>query len=325
MIFLNEKEMWNSVSLNDVMDSIEEAYAIHKSKRFSMPDRYIAPRDSNMMIYMPCFTDEVIGTKMLAEFPENPSKGRPYLSGLMILNDSEHGQSLAIMDGGTLTAMRTGAVGGVGIKYLSPENTDSVGLAGCGVQGLHQLHYACAVRPIRHIYLYDAFLKDYQPFIEKLQKRLNRTDIQINVCQNSRELAENGQILISATQTADPVYPDDMNLLRGKTFIAVGSWRPERRELPDAVWKLTNEVYIDLPYACEESGDLKIPLESGILTTSRVHLLEDIIADGANSGRRSRCATQCFKSVGMGLFDVCAAKTVYRNALKKGIGQAVNF
>ena len=325
MIFLNEKEMWNSVSLKDVMDSIEEAYTIHKSGCYHMPDRYAAPRDKDLMIYMPCFTDAVIGTKMLAEFPGNPKKGYPYLSGLMILNDSDNGQPLAIMNGGVLTAMRTGAAGGIGIKYVAPEDADSVGLAGCGVQGLHQLLYACEVRPVKNIYLYDAFLEDYQPFIENLQKRLNRPDIQITACRNSRELAQSSQILISATQTVDPVYPDDMELLRGKTFIAVGSWRPERRELPDAVWKLTDEIYIDLPYACEESGDLKIPLETGVLTPSRVCLMEDLIADKKSGKDHVQGATRCFKSVGMGLFDVCAAKTVFRNAIKKGIGQKISW
>lgn len=325
MIFLNEAEMWSSVSLTDIMDSIRRAYEIRKSGAFHMPERYIARRDDNMMLYMPCFTNSIIGTKMLAEFPGNPGKGYPYLSGLMILNDAAHGQPLAIMNGGTLTAMRTGAVGGVGIQYLAPEGADSIGLAGCGVQGLHQLLYACEVRPIRHIYLYDAYKKDFGPFMETLQIRLKKQDIQISICQSSRELAEKGSILISTTQATDPIYPDDDRLLRGKTFIAIGSWRPERRELPDAVSRLAQNIYIDLPYACEESGDLKIPLDSGVLSQSKIRLMEDLIADTSQGKPHSLGETRCFKSVGMGLFDVCAADAIYRSALAKEIGQQVNI
>lgn len=324
MLFLNKVEMWNSVTLFDIMDSIKQAYEIHKSGLFHMPDRYIAQRNKNMMLYMPCFTDNMIGTKMLAEFPENPSQGYPYLSGFVILNDAKYGQPLAVMDGGTLTALRTGAVGGVGIQYLAPKQVDSVGLVGCGVQGLHQLWYACAVRPIKSIYLYDAFLHEYTPFIEKLKERLNN-DISINICRNVQELIKNSQILISATQATNPVYPDDTELLRGKTIIAIGSWRPERRELPDAVWKLADTVYIDLPYACEESGDLKIPLKTGILSDKQIHLMENLISSKEEQQKQAMQETRCFKSVGMGLFDVCAAAAIYKNALKKNIGQVVQL
>ncbi len=342
MILLNERDMWQAVSREDVMTSVEEAYAIRKSGRFHMPDRYLAERDGNIMMYMPCFTDGAIGTKMLAEFPKNPEKGLPFLSGMVILNDAETGKVQAILDGGALTAMRTGAVGGVGIRYLAPEDASSVGLAGCGVQGFHQLLYACTVRPVEKIYLYDIKQPDYEAFAGRLRKRLRelteketggnaaargQADLpEIIPCGSARELAERSDILISATQTVDPVYPDDTELLRGKTFIAIGSWRPERRELPDAVWKLAEKVYIDLPYACEESGDLKIPLETGLLTPDRVVLMEDRIAEcREGKGLTGAGKTQCFKTVGMGLFDVCAAKMLYRKAAELGIGQTVSW
>mgnify|MGYP001107873825 CR=1 FL=1 len=217
MLFLSEQEMWQSVTLKDVMDAIEDAYAIHKSGNYKMPDRFIAQRDKNMMLYMPCFLDSVIGTKMLSEFPDNPSLGIPYLNGLMILNNAKTGLPKAIMNGSVLTAMRTGAVGGVALRYLAPEDAASVGLVGCGIQGLHQLLYACEVRPITDIYLYDAYAKDLSGFIERLLARLasfGKNAIQIHTCADTRELAEHSRVLISATQAVDPVYPDDEELLR---------------------------------------------------------------------------------------------------------------
>lgn len=328
MLFLSEQEMWQSVTLEDVMDAIEDAYTIHKSGNYKMPDRFIAQRDKNMMLYMPCFLDSVIGTKMLSEFPDNSSLGIPYLNGLMILNNAKTGLPKAIMNGSVLTAMRTGAVGGVALRYLAPEDAASVGLVGCGMQGLHQLLYACEVRPITDIYLYDAYAKDLSGFIERLSARLasfGKNDIQIHTCADTRELAEHSRVLISATQAVDPVYPDDEELLRGKCFVAIGSWRPERRELPDAVWKLVKNAYTELPYACEESGDLKIPLEKGVLTQKRVHFIEDLIEDTKQGHPHEQNETRCFKSVGMGLFDVRTAQLIYEKALEKGIGQKLNF
>ena len=315
MLFLSEQEMWQSVTLEDVMDAIEDAYAIHKSGNYKMPDRFIAQRDKNMMLYMPCFLDSVIGTKMLSEFPDNSSLGIPYLNGLMILNNAKTGLPKAIMNGSVLTAMRTGAVGGVALRYLAPEDAASVGLVGCGMQGLHQLLYACEVRPITDIYLYDAYAKDLSGFIERLSARLasfGKNDIQIHTCADTRELAEHSRVLISATQAVDPVYPDDEELLRGKCFVAIGSWRPERRELPDAVWKLVKNAYTELPYAC-------------VLTQKRVHFIEDLIEDTKQGHPHEQNETRCFKSVGMGLFDVRTAQLIYEKALEKGIGQKLNF
>ena len=320
MLVLNESQMWQAITLDEVLDAVEDAFAIHKSGHFLMPDRSVAEQNGDKLMFMPCFLDSIIGTKMLAEFPNNPEKGLPYLSGLVILNNRETGQPEAILNGGALTAMRTGAVGGVGIKYLAPENAERVGLVGCGVQGFHQLLYACHVRKIREVRLYDAYKKDLSDFIEKLRARIPSDDIEYIICHDTRELAENSDILISCTQTVDPVYPDDMELLRGKTFIAVGSWIPDRRELPMAVSRLVSNIYTDLPYAKEESGDLKIPLDMGILTDDRVKYIEDLIADAKAGHPHELSETRCFKTVGMGIFDARVGKRLLDKATERGIG-----
>ena len=326
MQIINEKEMWKAITLTEVMDAIEDAYEIHRQGNYLMPERFIASRDKNLMLYMPCFLDKVIGTKMLAEFPENPKRGIPYLNGLMILNDTETGLPRAVMNGSTLTALRTGAVGGVALRYLAPDDCHSVGLVGCGMQGLHQL--LCAVRRITDIYLFDEFVKDLAPFTERLTAKLEFTgtfDVRIHACPDVTSLVENSQILISATQASEPVYPDDEALLRGKCFVAIGSWRPERRELPDAVWKLVENAYTELPYACEETGDLRIPLKTGVLTPERIRYMENLIRDTKEGRPHSHGRTRCFKSVGMGIFDARVAQLIYENALKKGIGQNIEW
>jgi len=322
---LNEKEMWSCVTLEEIMGAVERAYAIHRSGSYVMPDRYVAQRGSNMMLYMPCFIDGAIGTKVLAEFPGNPAKGLPYLSGLMIVNDSETGAPKAILNGSVLTAMRTGAAGGVAVRSLSREDVSSAGLVGCGTQGLHQLLFACSVRSITRIFLYDAHIKSYGPFIQRLQARLGRPEIVITPCENVRALTEQSDILISATQTTDPLYPDDEKLLEGKCFVAIGSWRPERRELPDAVFRLVSSVYTEMPYACEETGDLKIPLDTGVLIRDRVKYMEDLLHDAKEGCPHFHNATTCFKSVGMGLYDVTVADLICQKAEKLGIGQQIQW
>ena len=59
-------------------------------------------------------------------------KGKPVIDGLVVLAAQETGEILALMDGKTVTAMRTGAVTGTSIRHLAREDASSVGLVGCG-------------------------------------------------------------------------------------------------------------------------------------------------------------------------------------------------
>jgi ornithine cyclodeaminase/alanine dehydrogenase-like protein (mu-crystallin family) len=112
MLILNKKDMYQAADLDEIMDSIERAHILFRDDACFSPDRYSVTHDNKTMLYMPSYADGLIGTKMLAEFPENPAKGHPYLSGLMIINLLETGAVEAILNGEVITALRTGAVGG---------------------------------------------------------------------------------------------------------------------------------------------------------------------------------------------------------------------
>jgi ornithine cyclodeaminase/alanine dehydrogenase-like protein (mu-crystallin family) len=224
-----------------------------------------------------------------------------------------------------ITALRTGAVGGVAIRHLSRADSRSVGVVGCGVQGLHQLMYACAVRDIGHIYLYDAFLRDFEPFMQKVTEALAPKNVDITVCKSADEVLEESDIVITATQAKEPLFSDDETLLKGKCFVAIGSWKPDMRELPDAIWKLVDHVYTELPFACEESGDLSQPIEDGLLDASRVRYMGDFLKDKQNGVVAELGDTRFYKSVGMGIFDLMAAKVLIERAREESIGSYVEW
>lgn len=174
----------------------------------------------------------------------------------MLLNDYKTGVPIAIMDGQAVTVWRTGAVGGVAIKYLSKKECHSVGIVGAGVEGFYQAVYACAARKIYTIYIFNHHNKDLTEYTECLKKTIGNDNLNIIQCKDVKELVINSDIICTATPSATPVLPNDKDLLRGKCIIAVGSYKPNMREIPDAIFDLVENVYIELPYACEESGDL---------------------------------------------------------------------
>jgi ornithine cyclodeaminase/alanine dehydrogenase-like protein (mu-crystallin family) len=82
---------------------------------------------------MPCVASDRIATKLVSVYPDNKARGRPVIDGLVVLYDRATAEILALMDGKTITAMRTGAVTGVSVKHLSKPDVQSVGLVGCGI------------------------------------------------------------------------------------------------------------------------------------------------------------------------------------------------
>lgn len=316
MIFLGKEEVEKLVDPNEIMDQIEEAYRIFGADAYYMPPRPVIEHENKTLIYMPCFTEDIIGTKMLTIFPENAKLGLPSLDGLVILNDRTTGAPLAIMDGQAVTAWRTGAVGGVGIRHLSRKDARTVGIVGAGAQGFHQAVYACAARNIETVYIWNHSNRDLTDFMDRLKKTIADPAVEVVQCKTVEELVKASDIICTATPSEEPVLPNDRELLEGKCIIAIGSYTPQMREIPDVIWDLVDNVYIELPYACEESGDLSQPLAEGRLTMDRVVLMDKFLASGADEDEIAKKTTY-FKSVGMGLFDVCVAQKLLEKAKER--------
>ena len=316
MIFLGKEEVDKLVDPNEIMDQIEEAYRIFGADAYYMPPRPVIEHENKTLIYMPCFTEDIIGTKMLTIFPENAKLGLPSLDGLVILNDRTTGAPLAIMDGQAVTAWRTGAVGGVGIRHLSRKDARTVGIVGAGAQGFHQAVYACAARNIETVYIWNHSNRDLTDFMDRLKKTIADPAVEVVQCKTVEELVKASDIICTATPSEEPVLPNDRELLEGKCIIGIGSYTPQMREIPDVIWDLVDNVYIELPYACEESGDLSQPLAEGRLTMDRVVLMDKFLASGADEDEIAKKTTY-FKSVGMGLFDVCVAQKLLEKAKER--------
>ncbi len=306
MIVLSKKEIEELVELNEMMDQIEEAYRIYGTGEYYMPPRPSVEHENKTLMYMPCYTKDIIGTKILSIFPENAALGLPSIDGVVLLSDRTTGAPVAVLDGQAVTAYRTGAVGGVGIRHLSREDCHTVGIVGAGVQGFHLALYACAARNIHTVFVYNHSDRDIREYLDRLEKTIDNPDIKVVQCKTVEELTGLSDIICTATPAVRPVLPDDRKLLEGKCIIAVGSYTPQMREIPDAIWDLVDKVYIELPYACEESGDLSQPLSEGRLTKDKIMLMDQYLASGTQKGVSK--GTTYFKSVGMGLFDICIAQ-----------------
>ena len=320
MLILNESDIIKSVDFNDLLLSVEDAFLLQESGEFHMPERTHVDHDGNVLLLMPCFADDLFSTKLVSVFPGNKDLDKPAIYGSVIFNDGNTGEPLALMNGSKLTALRTGAVGALGLAYTSPTDIKTLGLVGAGVQGFHQVLLCCAVREINKVFIYDPFSKDLNQFIGDLKKYL--PEVEFLVSNNPKDLVRNSESIITATTSLEPVLTDDSDLYKNKSIIGIGSYKPQIQELPDSLFLNLENVFVDTHHAKKESGDLSIRLDSGMINEDQIYTLGKLINKQLKINENQ---TTLFKSVGMALFDLMVAKKIYQNARENGIGTEVKF
>jgi len=320
MIYLAEKDILRAVELGEVLDTVQEAMLLYERGDFLMPQRMHVEHGENVLLLMPCFIKDSFATKLVTLFPDNPKMNLPVLNGLVVLNDIRTGVPLALLNGSVLTALRTGAVGAVSIRYLAPENTRAFGIVGAGVQGFYQAQLASVAADLTDIYVYDVDGAGASALVDRLVVAL--PGVNIHAAASVRELLANVQSVTTATTSSQPVLPENADLLRGKHFVGIGSYQPHVREFPGTLYTLIDNVYIDTEDALAESGDIIVPLKNGWITRQQVKTLGAYI-NRDKTTPQTRDETTFFKSVGMALFDVCVSKLVYDRAIEKGLGTEI--
>ena len=324
MRYLSPSDIRQALSYEEMMAAVEEAFLLFAQGQCAMADRSALTQGRTTLATMPCFAGGYAATKLIASSPDNARRGLPSLYGTVLLSQGDTGQPVALLEGNTLTALRTGAIGGLAARHLAPEGAASAGLVGCGVQGLHQLVFLCQVRPIHTVYLYNHGSKDLGPFCRQLEAMAAPKTFTIELCPDPDTLLTKSDIVVTATPATAPLFADDPAPFRGKCLIAIGSWQPEMREIPEAIWQATQEVFLELPFACQESGDLSQPLASGALKPEGLRYFGDYLLAKEAGSPPALPHTRYFKSVGMAVFDAIAARNVYLAAREKGLGQVLD-
>ncbi len=319
MLFLTGAEIRRCLAPDAALAAIEQALAIQEEGEYTSPDRLHmnCGGDGDTLLLMPCLTREALSTKLVSVFPRNSDHGRPVIDGLVVLSDPRTGEIQALMDGKTVTALRTGAVTGVSIRHLAPKGAETLGLVGCGVQAFDQARHACAAHPLRRLLLYGRSKERRDLLLERLTQEL--PGIEVRGADSIEAMMDQSQVVITATTAREPVLPDDPTLFEGKHCIAMGSFEAGVREYPDAVFERVAGVWVDTPLAMEESGELATPLERGLIDREQVETLGALIARGGSPDRGEH-GTTFFKSVGTALFDLQAAKSIHERARELGLG-----
>ncbi len=303
---------------NDVVKIVEQVFIERGLGKVGLPSRIWIDSKIGSFGLMPAYisSKEALGFKGVFF---NPVK-RPTIRAFIGLVDPENGNLITLMDGDYITAMRTGGIGAVAADKLSRSDSHIVAVYGCGVQGRAQVIVLQTVRKIETIYAYDSHKPSLDNYVKEMSEKLG---IEIKAMNNPNEHVNEADIIITTTTSHIPVF--DGKLVRDGTHInGIGSFSPETREIDENVVMRAGRVFVDFKDDAIKAGDLKVPLDKGLIKLDSIYELSDLLV-GKIHGRRDRSEVTFFKSVGAAIFDIATAVWVYNEARKKNLGEEIQL
>jgi ornithine cyclodeaminase/alanine dehydrogenase-like protein (mu-crystallin family) len=312
---LTSDDVKAALPMPKAIEIMKHAFGQLSTGMATVPLRSKISSDKGDTLLMPAYLrgSQDLGVKIVSIYKDNPSKGIPTVTAIVIVLDPQTGRPRALIEGDSLTAIRTGATGGLASELLARRNAKTVALFGAGVQARAQLQGVIAVRSIAQVNLFDLSASAAQKLADEIAPWVDAPAV--NLVSNSKEAIQDADIIITATTSSKPVF-DGHGLKAGTHITGVGSYTPQMQEVDETTVQRAR-IVVDSRDAClAEAGDLIIPK-----ATVDAELGE--IINGIKPGRHSDEEITFFKTVGVAVEDAAAAAAILSEAEKNELGTII--
>jgi ornithine cyclodeaminase len=324
MLIINRQEVDRLLPMAACIDAMDEAMRAASSGAVSMPLRLFTPLadDSGSLGLMPGSTlgPPFFGAKVISLLFDNPAKGLPTVQGYVSLFDHDTGKPVALIEGSSVTAIRTAAASGLATRVLARQDVRTHGILGTGVQAVTHIDAVACVRDIDRVVVWG---RDEEKARRFAAQQSERSQVEVTATDDPAEAAC-CDIVSTVTAATEPVLRGEW-LEPGSHLNLVGVHTPDAREADTRVIE-RSRVYVDLmESAMNEAGDLLIPIAEGAIDEG--HILGEIgqVMTGAVPGRIGDGDITLYKSLGIVAQDLFAAAHIYARALESGAGVEVDL
>ncbi len=304
-----------SLPMREIIDALESAF-MEKARGLTEapPKPGIHPRPECFLHAMPACVPsrKAAGIKWVAGYPSNPSRGLPYISGLLILNDPDTGLPLGVMDCTWITAKRTGAASALAARYLARPDSKLMGICGCGVQGRSHLEAFVEVLPhMEDVLLYDVNPRAVEDFLEEMEPRFPR--LGFHRARSPEEVAREADVMVTAALILKEATPSILGgwLKKGSFASAVDFdcyWSREALEEMDLI--VTDDQQ-QLAYYKSLGYFPRLPLAHAELA--------ELVA-WSRRGRMDPAEKTMAVFLGLAIEDMVTGLAILQRARKMGIG-----
>lgn len=330
MLLLSRKDILSVFSMKDAIEADKKAFVMHTQGKAKVPLRINLETDdkSGQVMFMPAYVGgeaNAAGVKIVSFFPGNAQKGLPVVPATVPVISCETGLVTAILEGTTLTQIRTAAISGAAIELLANPDCRVGALFGTGGQATAQLEAMMTARKLEEIRVFDVLDGRAVDFAEKNKELAERFGVKLVAARTPKETVADADIVTTVTISAQPVFAAE-DIKPGCHVTGVGSYTPDKRELPLELLQRAARIFVDNREAVlSEAGDFIIPIKEG-------HFSEDQIAGelgelilGKVKGRAGENDITVMKTVGFATLDIVAAAEIVKKAEAAGVGTVIEL
>jgi len=302
--FFSADDVKSAVSMQDAINAMEVAFSSVNNKTAEVPLRIqmpIAGHDAHHLS-MPAYISggKYITIKLINVHDRNPSMGHELINGIIVVMDAAIGSITALIDGNSVTSLRTGAASGYATKILANNNATTAVVFGNGVQAKTQIEAIRIAREIESIKVIGRDSKKVEIFCAEFDDVVSLGNI--------GDL-KNADIICTATTSKEPLF--EFNHISNGTHInAVGAHGSNKREVPTELIQ-NSKVFVDsLASSFKEAGNILIPIENGDYSWDKVQCEIGELFNLNSKGRSNESDITFFNSVGTAAQDLVISSLV---------------
>jgi ornithine cyclodeaminase/alanine dehydrogenase-like protein (mu-crystallin family) len=328
MRLLTRSDVQRSISMREAVEAVKRAFVELSTGRADVPLRIALsqPKHDGITLFMPGYLSdsESLAVKVVSVHNRNAERGLPLVNAVVVVIDPATGQAVAAMEGGYLTALRTGAGSGAATELLARRDAEVAAIIGAGAQARAQALSLTAVRPIKRIWIYSKRRERVDEMIVDIRPQLGPS-VELLAADSPSQAVREALVVCAATTSSTPVF-DGADLRPGAHVNGVGSYKPDMQEIDCGALRRASKIVVDSREAAmAEAGDLIVAIGRGEIRPSDVYAEIGEIAAGLKPGRQDDDEITYFKSVGNAAQDAAVAQAVYQRAVQEGLGVEIDL
>jgi ornithine cyclodeaminase/alanine dehydrogenase len=314
LLYLSQADVADAgVTMAEIIESMQVMFRAKGEGRTEMPPKPgVHPGGGSFLHAMPASIPDLksVGIKWVSAFPQNPARGLPYISGLVIYNDFESGLPLAVMDCVWITAKRTGAASAISARHLARPESSVMGMLGCGVQGRSHVEAMKELFPLKKIMAYDLNEDAKNKFAAEISRKF---DLEVLPVKSPREAVNGCDIVVTAgPMSKKPHATIQAGWLEAGAFASLVDY--------DSYWQPAAMHEAD-KFCTDDRAQFQATRQGGYFPDiPDIHADLGELASGKKPGRETPDERTMTANLGLALNDMAVAPLIYRKAKEKGIG-----
>jgi ornithine cyclodeaminase/alanine dehydrogenase-like protein (mu-crystallin family) len=325
MLIINRSQVRELLPMADCIEAVAEALAALARGDGRQPLRrgMFTPDGSGILALMPGFINRpaALGVKVIAVFDHEPESELESHQGGVMLFDPDNGLPLALLEAGSITEIRTAAASAVATDRLARSDACDVAILGTGTQARSHVEAMLAVRDVSRLRVWGRTTAHAERLADEESSRWGTV---IEVAPNVPDAIEGADIVCTTTSSVDPILPGEL-LREGMHINAVGASVPTYRELDTEAVRRSRLFTDRRESLVNEAGEYQLALKEGAIGEDHLQAEIGEVLIGRHPGRTSDTEITLFRSLGLAVEDLAAARLIYTRAVERGVGTRIDL